>query len=280
MEYDPEDLRGLAVKIAGEAAGLLRDIACTGTATRRIKGETFAADVKSESYILDALRHEGVRARVVTEESGVVDMGDDLIALVDPLDGSRNYTNCIPWSSVSIAFAPKGARDISEVIAGAVAPIFYGDPVSFSDNACYIGGSRVEPPGESERFIYVYVEHPEAARLLSDAIVIMGRGFKVRSLGSAALEVTWVGIGRGRAFLDLRPKIRNIDIAAGLGVVRVMGGTYLGPGGERPRIGVDRIERVGTIAVFSRDVPREVIEELSRGPLSSAGQGSPPASTG
>lgn len=276
MQYDLEDLRRMTLKIAGEAAGLLRDIACTTSATRKVRGETFKADVESEAYILDALRSEGVKGRILTEESGVHVEGSDLIVLVDPLDGSRNYANCIPWSSVSIAVAPGDAADISEVVAGTVAPIFYGEPISFAGERCYIGGILLKPHGESERFIYVYVEHPEAARLLSDIISILGGGFKIRSLGSAALEIAYVGIGRGKAFIDLRPKLRNIDVAAGLGIVRAMGGVYLNGRGEPPRIGVKRIERVDTIAVFSRDVPFKLIHEISRGPLRSAGQSSSP----
>jgi len=272
MEYAVEDLRRVSLKIASEAAGLLRDMSCTSSATRKVGKETFRADIESESYILDALRSEGIKGKILTEESGVIETGNDLVVLVDPLDGSRNYANCIPWSSVSIAIAPGNAIDIREVIAGAVAPVFYGEPISFANNACYLGGSRIEPPTESENFVYVYVEHPEAARLLSDIIMILGGGFKVRSLGSAALEVAYVGIGRGKAFIDLRPKLRNIDIAAGLGIIKAMGGTYLGKRGETPRIGLRTIERVDTIAVFARDVPLEVIREISQGPLSSAGQ--------
>lgn len=262
MEYDVEDLRRLSLRIAGEAAGLLEDLACSSAGTRRVSGETFKADLESESYILDALRSEGVKARILTEESGVLEWGGDLTLLIDPLDGSRNYANCIPWSSVSIAVAPGGASDVSEVVAGAIAPVFYGDAISFAGGDVYLGGVRVEPPAEDSDFVYVYVEHPEAAIQLAGLIGVLGGDLKVRSLGSSALETAYVGMGRGKAFIDLRPKLRNIDVAAGLGVVRALGGRYLGKGGGTPRIGLKAIERVDTIAVFSRNVPPHVVGEV------------------
>ncbi len=271
---ESEELRRILVKVSGEAAGLLRDIACTTEASTRVGEETFKADLISEEYIMDALKREGINGRFVSEERGViVDKGDYTI-LIDPLDGSRNYANCIPWSSVSIAIADSKGRSLADVIAGVVTPVFYGDPVSFSSNGCYMGATRISPPQESEKFIYVYVEHPEAAVLLAEIIGILGRGFKVRSLGSAALEITYVSIGRGKAFIDLRPKLRNIDVAAAIGLARTCGGKTTGPGGAIREIPIDKIVRLDTLAVFSRDVPDEIISKISKGPLSSAGQSS------
>jgi len=275
-EVEAEELRRILYRIAGEASGLLRDMACSGEATRRVKGETFRADLASEEYIVDALRSEGLKAKIVSEESGVIDMGDDYVVLVDPLDGSRNYVNCIPWSSVSIAILPGGAKSLAETLAGVVAPVFYGDPLSFSTSSCYQGSARIPPPEGSERFLYVYVEHPEAAVRLAEIIDILGRGFKVRSLGSAALEVAYVAIGRGTAFIDLRPKLRNIDIAAAAGLASRCGATLAGPGGTLDSIGVGRVERIGPIAVFSKSVSGSVIDDIVRGPLSSAGHSSLP----
>ena len=99
-EYEPRDLRVIAVKIAGETAGLLRDLACSDTTLSNIiKGETAKIDVIAEDYIISALREELGDLMIVTEEKGVLG-GGSLTAIVDPLDGSKNYLNCIWWSSV------------------------------------------------------------------------------------------------------------------------------------------------------------------------------------
>ncbi|WP_062662280.1 inositol monophosphatase family protein [Aeropyrum camini] len=138
--HDAEQLRRVAVKVSSEAAGLLRDMACSEDLGRVITGETTVADKKAEDYIVDMLRSELESVQVISEEAGGVASraSDAPIALVDPLDGSTNYLSCITWCSVSIAFADPRS---GEVLAGSVAPVYSGMPVSFSrGGGCYHGG--------------------------------------------------------------------------------------------------------------------------------------------
>jgi myo-inositol-1(or 4)-monophosphatase len=252
-------LRRALRRIAGEAAGLLRDLSCTEEYSKRVGGETIRADIESESYIIDALRAEGFGGTVITEERGRVELnGRGPIFVLDPLDGSTNYASCIPWASVSLAALPPGARSLREVAAGVVAPVFYGYPISFArGEGCYIGEERVEP-GEAPRILFVYVDHPEAAVALARVTRRLG-GLKVRSLGSAALEMALAGIGRAYAFLDLRSKLRNVDIAAALGITLECGGEALNGSGSPIDTGVGGVERVGTVISSSR---MRVLEEI------------------
>jgi len=246
--FETEDLRQIAVRVAGEAAGLLRDEACTNISrlSRVIRGETTQVDLEVEDYIIDLLRRELGQVRIVTEEQGVVGEGP-VTAVVDPLDGSKNYLNCIPWASVSIALLESGGT-LRDVKAGAVAPIFYGDVISFGrGRGCFLGAARLEKPSNPSRFIYVYIEHPEAAHRLAEVIGGLGRGYKIRSLGSAALEIAYTGIGRGTLFLDLRSKLRNVDIAAAMGITLECGGEVLGANGEPLNIGTGQVEKAGTV---------------------------------
>jgi len=250
LSWDPASLRRLALQVSGEAAGLLRDMACTRRAGERIEGDTIRADIVSEDYIIDVLRAEGFRGAVVTEEKGTLRLGDDdLVVLIDPLDGSRNYSNCIPWASVSVAFArpANGVIGPGDVIAGAVTPVFYGDPLSF-DSHCYLGETPWERLEEA-RFLYVYIEEPEAARGIARIIEHLGGGYKVRSLGSAALEIAYVGLGRGAAYIDLRPKIRNVDVAAATGFASRCGVGSYRLDGSLLKFPLDRVQRLGPIVV-------------------------------
>ena len=269
---DPVELRKLAVQVAGEAAGLLRDLSCTERMGEVVEGETIRADLVAEEYIIETLRSEGFRGPIITEERGLVEGPDgDVLALIDPLDGSKNYSNCIPWSSVSIAFAPTRNHRVApgEVLAGAVAPIFYGEILSFDASDCYLGGRQVEASRRSP-FIYVYIEHPEAARGVAKMVEALGGGYKIRSLGSAALEIAYVGIGRGTAFVDLRPKIRNVDVAAAVGLASKCGAESLTLQGDTITISTTGVERLGPIIVAGKDEARIIVDSIS-GPLSSAG---------
>jgi len=245
---EPQEYRRILARIAGEAAGLLRDLSCSEEYTTRVSGETIRADLEAESYIIDALRSEGLGGRVVTEERGIVSLGGEgPTFIVDPLDGSTNYSDCIPWSSVSIAVAPPGASGLREVEAGAVAPIFWGSTLSFARRGgCYVGEERVEPRRPPSNVIFVYVEHPEAAMGLARVTRELG-GLKVRSLGSAALELAYTSLGRARLFLDLRSRLRNVDVAAAMGMLLECGGVIVGGQGEPLDSRLEGVERVGTV---------------------------------
>jgi myo-inositol-1(or 4)-monophosphatase len=259
VELDPQELRRVLVQIAGETAGMLRDLACSdGRLSQRLAGETVLADVIAEDYIIEALRAELGKIRVVTEEKGVVGEGS-LTIVVDPLDGSKNYLNCIPWASVSIAAVPTEAT-VAGGIAGAVAPIFYGETISFARGyGCWVGEKRATPKDDPENFMFVYIDHPEAATIVARIVAELGGGYKIRSLGSAALELAYLGLGRATLFIDLRSKLRNVDIAAAYGVVRECGGVLYNDKGEMLDVGVSSVIRAGNIVAARKASFREKI---------------------
>ncbi len=245
---DPGELRKILVRAASETAALLRDNACDPRMVESIRGETTRADLIAEEYAVDLLKSMGLRARIIGEEGGIYGEGD-LVVIIDPLDGSVNYLNCIPWASVSIAVAPKDASSFNEILAGAVAPIFTGYTLSFErGGGCYEGGSRIAGAYKPyKRMLAVYAEHPDALYSIARVIESIG-GFKVRSLGSAALELAYTAVGRITLFLDVRSKLRNVDIAAAAGMLAECGGILLGPEGGWPPLRLDRIDRVGSVA--------------------------------
>ncbi len=245
---DAGEARKLLVRVAGEAAALLRDYACTERFTERLGGERIRADVESESYIIDSLRAEGFRGVVVSEESGRVELGsrDGGVVLVDPLDGSSNYGNCIPWAAVSLAYAPPGSVGVRGVSAGVVYPVFFGDPISFGGGRCFLGGTLVGPKSPPARMLFVYMESSEAVEAVARVFHELGRP-KVRSLGSAALEMAYAALGRAVAFIDVRSRLRNVDVAAALGLTLACGGEALRPGGDPLDVGLEMVEGVGAV---------------------------------
>ena len=264
----PRDLRLVALRAASEAAGLLRDFECTREYARVVRGETIRADIESENYIIDMLRREiGGRLAVVSEERGVDGKPEDLVALVDPLDGSKNYVACIPWASVSIAFAVNSGG-VWRLEAGAVAPIFRGgSPISFErGGGCFMGGTRVERPLlENPSILAVYVDSSQAASLVARLLEALKGRFKTRSLGSSALEISYSAVGLFAGFVDLRARLRNVDVAAAVGAMRECGGEVLGEAGEPLEIEVDRVARLGAVVASRLHEILEASRPLLRG---------------
>lgn len=262
-ELDPEDLRRVAVRISGETAALLRDHACSQEYTRGVGGETIVADKLAEDYIIDSLRGEGLRVRGVSEEKGHFGDGD-LVVVIDPLDGSTNYSNCISWASVSIAFA-LGNR-LSDVIAGSVAPVFFGNPLSFSKgHGCYEGGVRVREAKRNTRMVFAYAEDPVVASRLVEFIRGLGDNVKIRGLGSAALEIAYVALGRALLFVDARSRLRNVDVAASVGMVRECGGEVYDSRGEPLEASLDEVVAVGdVVASLHRNLAISLVSKVFR----------------
>jgi myo-inositol-1(or 4)-monophosphatase len=232
-------LRELAVLIGVKTATKLKnEYTLIGNELSEVeKNETIKADLLAENYIVNQLKELGFKGKIVTEETGVIELGDsDLIAIIDPLDGSINYSLGIPWFSISIAFAQRsrGQATLKDLIAGAVVPVLDPIPISFSvDRGVYIGETKIESLSARSftDFIVVafYGDDPEAMSIYSKIHAVLAKKYgkiKVRSLGSVALDLVYLSLRKIDLFIDARAKLRNIDLAAALGILRELNGTF------------------------------------------------------
>ena len=259
--YDLDDLRRVVARIAGEAAGFLRDRLGATDLLRveavHARDETMRIDSQTEDFIMDLLRAEGIRGIVASEEKGRVKLGDDkLVVVVDPLDGSKNFASYVPWAAVSIAVAPlpdSGAPLLTDVVAGAVAPIFNWPVVSFARGRGVYEGSSKPLSTPTRRLLLYYAETVEQARIVIELInSFKSRGYRVsaRAMGSASLESTWAGLGRALVFADVRGKLRTIDIAASVHIALEAGAYVIV---EKWGARIDRVEEVGVVVVAPPD---------------------------
>jgi myo-inositol-1(or 4)-monophosphatase len=255
-----DDLRRMLARVAGEAAAYLRDrfgleelLHVVGQHLHD-DDEGMRIDVESEKNLLELLRAEGYRGLFLGEESGLVRLGDDpYIVVADPLDGSKNYAGLIPWNAVSLAVAPLprqgGEPRLDMVVAGAVAPVTQWPVLSFArGRGAYEGGASVEArPRREPRIVLAYVERPEQARVVYEYLRICnGHRRSVRALGSASLEIAWAGLGRAEVFIDVRGRLRVVDVAAAVWFAHEAGAVAAV---ERPDASLARVERVGSVVV-------------------------------
>lgn len=175
----------------------------------------YAFDVVADNAALAVLREVGVR--VLSEESGVEAgswplRGDELLAILDPLDGSTNADRGIPWFSTSIAFVDaKGLR------AAVVVNQISGDEFTATR-----GGGAFRN-GESIRVA--------DEKLLSECVVGLSGlpktnpgWWQFRVLGSAALDLCLVASGGLDAWVDCESH-GVWDYAGGMLIVAEAGGT-------------------------------------------------------
>lgn len=256
---DVESLHSLLIEAGLEAADVLREnfenlemheivgIASPRDVTRRV-------DLISENLIVDKLKEERVEAIVIAEEQGriVLSKNPEYLVLLDPLDGSNNYVSGIPYYSISIAYTKYRTNvKMEDLIGGIVVDVPSKKCYhALRGRGAYLGASKLtkyKPPGipmilgylNSEAYIVFY-------RLESERGVL-----KLRSLGSASLDLVYVAMGRAEVFADLRAKLRTVDIGGGYVVLREMGGRVYDGKGEYLNPEISKVEKVPSIVAFS-----------------------------
>jgi myo-inositol-1(or 4)-monophosphatase len=181
------------------------------------------ADKAAEEALLDFLRSEFPDHAVLAEESGS-SRGEGYRWIVDPLDGTTNYSHRVPHFCVSVAV---------ESAEGLLAGVVF-DPLRDEMFAATRGGGatlngRPITIGQTQTldrallctgFPYDVREKPEAPLGLFNRLMRHAQG--VRRTGSAALDLSYVASGRFDGFFEFG--LKPWDIAAGALLVQEAGG--------------------------------------------------------
>lgn len=203
-----------------------------------------AHDRRTEAELVAALTQAVPGSRVLGEElgrQGGSEAGDGAVAdhpvewIVDPIDGTSNFTHGFALFSVSVAATVHG-----EVVAGVVLDPVNGLAFSADDAGAYLNGAPLADvarrvPAGGERALNLVTSYPagEALALEGDeALRRFGRLVTtyatVRRTVSGALELAYAAAGWADVALlvDTKPW----DVAAGQFILRRAGGAYLTPG--------------------------------------------------
>ncbi len=180
-------------------------------------------DVEAENSIISMVKEEDMLYNIFTEEAGFIDRGEEKTLIVDPLDGSYNAEVGLPYYSVSIAVARNGLEDVT---AGVVRNVATGDEFyAVKGDGAFKNSQRIQVRGNANLFV-IYLGNRANPR----SFEIASKVRRVRSLGSAALEMCLVAEGIADAFLyDFKSSgvLRIVDVAAAYLIVREAGGLVL-----------------------------------------------------
>lgn len=182
------------------------------------------ADVAAQHQITTAIRaHFPEHCFFVEEEDSTLPRTGPVRWIIDPIDGTSNYSRGIPIFTVSIAAAVD-----EEVVVGVIYDALHQELFSAArGQGATLNGQPLAVSAISD---------------LGDALISMDWGRKrairtqalagfqalahhvrgVRSIGSAALALAWVAAGRLEAYLNYR--LSAWDIAAGLLLIQEAGG--------------------------------------------------------
>jgi myo-inositol-1(or 4)-monophosphatase len=159
-------------------------------------------------------------------------LGNTTVWIIDPLDGSMNYSRGLPLYCISVALWRDG-----EPVIGIIHDMERNRTFSAYDGLSRVDDREIRVgTAESISFAVLATGFP----LLSDSSSKAMRWFldvakrfkKVRMLGTAALSLAWVAEGRLDAYFER--DIMVWDVAAGAALVRGAGGLCMMLPGRYP----------------------------------------------
>ncbi len=186
----------------------------------------------------------------------------DEILIVDPIDGTSNFTRGISYSAISLALA-KG-YSFKDIYAGYVLNLFTRDRYyAYRGRGSYKNGStriRVSKTLKTiNAFISIAITHQIPGR--DRSLDILRYTNYPRHLGSAALEDCLVAEGRLDAHIDVRGSLRIYDIGASQLIVREAGGkVWIDQDGGKPRI--DKIYGIKIISASTPHLLEKILDIL------------------
>ncbi len=230
MQNDYRKYLSIAVHAAKNAAQYLirYNANCNDIIHDAAKDMKFKFDKDAEAIILSDLC-ESTGFKVITEERGIIESsaGETTYAwIVDPLDGSINYYNGIPFSCVSVSLWKNKCPVLGVVYDFNRDDLYEG---IINEGAWLNKKSiKVKPFRKAEESILCSgfpAAMNYATSSVSDFVKLIQRFKKVRLLGSAALSLAYVASGRVDAYYEKR--IRIWDVAAGIALVKAAGGEIM-----------------------------------------------------
>jgi myo-inositol-1(or 4)-monophosphatase len=183
-------------------------------------------DKRSEDIIIKIIKQHFPHHDILAEESGSrKGASSDYRWVIDPLDGTTNFTHGFPVFCVSIAVEHNG-----KIIAGVIYdPNFDELFTSERGNGAFLNAKRITVSTRKTLtqsmlvtgFPYNITENPNNA--VEHFVSFLMKAQAVRRMGSAAIDLAYVAAGRYEGFWEVA--LNPWDMAAGALLVEEAGGT-------------------------------------------------------
>lgn len=225
--------------------------------------KTFPIDKEAEEIIIDFLTNSKIPMTVISEEIGYRDIngGGTLKALIDPIDGSKNAINGIPFYCSSIAFVE--GDEIGNVISSMVVNLLTGDCfVAVKDRGAFFNGNLIKTQSDSGFYLIAY-EAQSPKTDIPKILPLISNFRRTRCLGATALDMAYTAYGAVSVFITPAPS-RTFDFAGGWLLIKEAGGIITDLQGnslEGVKIGLD--QRVPVIASGNHELHEKALSILN-----------------
>lgn len=226
-KYSLPELLDRVVEIVKGVACLIKDAPFTVTEKNKAINIVTSSDLLSQRLLIEKLRALIPESGFFCEEEGVCEREKEYVWIIDPIDGTANYSRGIADCAISVALIHRG-----QAVLGVVCGILTGDVYA----ATLGGGSTLngEPINVSSNDFEssilctaMSVYKKEYARVCADIIFeTYMQCNDVRRFGTCALELCYIASGKCDIYFELR--VFPWDYAAGYLILKEAGGIIHG----------------------------------------------------
>lgn len=193
-------------------------------------------DRQSEAAVVGRIERRFPSHSILTEEELSSDRRSEIRWIIDPLDGTVNFTHQIPFVCVSIGVEVQG-----EITAGVIYnPILNELYTAEKNSGAFLNGKPIHVSDQTDPGVSLLVTgFPYEREGRHDHLIRPIRGINerfqgFRRLGAAAIDLAYVAKGSFEGFYE--ENLKPWDTAAGKLLVEEAGGTLTNYRGECYRI--------------------------------------------
>jgi myo-inositol-1(or 4)-monophosphatase len=181
-------------------------------------------DETSEQKIINIIHKKFPDHEIFAEETGSNKQRSDYRWIIDPLDGTKNYISGIPIFSISVALQYKNDIILGIVYDPIQNELFYAE----KNKGAFLNGNPIKVNSEANLensllatgFPFKYKKYLPLYMDCFEDLFLHCSG--IRRMGSAAIDLAYVAVGRFEGFWELG--LSPWDIAAGAIIIKEAGG--------------------------------------------------------
>jgi myo-inositol-1(or 4)-monophosphatase len=215
-------------------------------------------DLIAEKSVFEILKKNSFIPDVMGEECGFVKGSNSGLIVMDGIDGTTNANCGLPFYCCSLAYST--TSELDSVTDAVVFNLVNGDMYHASkDKGSFFNTIKLNLPDKSikrerEEMVIGLNISGLPSNLFSSIANLISNVNHIRHLGANALEVCYFAQGSIDAYIDIRNKIRAIDMAACYLIAKEAGGLVLDTSGNELNCSLSVDSRMSYMAVPNTNV--------------------------
>lgn len=211
---------------------------------------TELVDKISEDIVLKHLKPLNVN--IVSEEIGTIDNNSKWTIVIDPIDGSFNFTRGIPFFGFCFAVFKDNSPYYGLTYEFLTKNIYE----AFVGKGAYLNGEKIKVKTYNKKEALISYYSKKNLNLIDKVR-------RVRIMGAFGIEMAYVAKGTLDGVFDIRHHVRTTDIASSYIICKESGAIITNENGEELKFELNATDRYSMIVVNDKELLNMILEEIN-----------------